>query len=462
MNLSDMFYPEGVAVIGASNKEGKVGNAIMKSIMRKYDGQVYPINIKEKNVLGVPAYSSVKEVDEKIDLAVIAIPAKFVPQVIKECGEKGIGNAIIVTAGFREAGEVELEEKVVENANRYGVRFIGPNCLGVYNSNNELDTIFNPPERQARPKKGTVAFLSQSGAFGAAMLDWFSESEIGISKFISYGNRADLDEADLIDYLSEDEETEIITYYIEGLKDGRKFMEAAKKCSKPIIALKSGRTSAGSSAAASHTASLAGNDEVYDAAFKQAGILRVKSVRELVVILRAIRCQPMAKGDRVAIVTNGGGVGVMCADSLTWSGLKLADFSKSTREEFKKEVESGLIPEHSSLNNPVDIVGDAPSERYETAMDIVLKDENVDALIVVFLFHSPAIEEDIVSKTVDMKEYGKPIIAIAPGGEFTHMMSEKLEDHGIPVYETPEDGVAAVNGLVKLGEGPKGKKFNCA
>jgi len=422
MNLNSMFYPKNVAVIGASNKEGKVGNAIMKSLQRKYQGEIYPINIKEDQVMGVTAYGSVKDVEEDIDLALIAIPAKFVPEVIKECGEKGIQNAIIVTAGFREAGEVELEEKVFELAEEYGVRFIGPNCLGIYNSKNELDTIFNPPERQARPDKGSVAFLSQSGAFGAAMLDWFSESDIGISKFISYGNRADLDEADLIEYLSEDDETDIITYYIEGLKDGRKFMEVAKDCSKPVIALKSGRTSAGSSAAASHTASLAGKDEVYDAAFKQSDILRVKSVRELVVILRALRSQPLAEGDRVSIVTNGGGVGVMCADSLTWSGLRLAEFSDNTREKFKKEVESGMIPDHSSLNNPVDIVGDAPSERYETAMDIVLEDENVDAIIVVFLFHSPAIEEDIVSKTADMKKHGKPIIAIAPGGEFTHMM----------------------------------------
>ncbi len=461
MNLDNMFYPNGVAVIGASKTDGKVGNAIMKSIQRGYDGDVYPININEDEVMGIPAHDSVKEVDDEIDLAIIAIPAKFVPKVIKDCGEKGIRNAIIVTAGFREAGEIELEKKLVDIADEYGVRFIGPNCLGIYNSKNELDTIFNPPKRQARPKEGGIAFLSQSGAFGAAMLDWFSESDIGISKFISYGNRANLDEADLMEYLCEDDETDIITYYIEGLKDGRKFMEAAKKCSKPIIALKSGRTSAGSSAAASHTASLAGKDEVYDAAFKQAGILRVKSVRELVVILRALRCQPLAKGDRIAIVTNGGGVGVMCADSLIWSGLKLADFSKSTRDDFKLAVDSGMIPDHSSLNNPVDIVGDAPSERYEKAMEIVLSDENVDALIVVFLFHSPAIDEKIVSKTVNMKKHVKPIIAIAPGGKFTHMMSEKLEEHGIPVYETPEDGVAAVNGLVKLVETSYEKRRPC-
>ncbi|MFO7792886.1 MAG: CoA-binding protein [Candidatus Saliniplasma sp.] len=461
MNLDSLFNPKGVAVVGASNKEGKVGNAIMKSITKKFDGQVYPINIKENDVMGIQAHSSVKEVGDEIDLAIIAIPAKFVPQSIKECGEKGIENVIIVTAGFREAGEVELEEEVVEIAREHGVRFLGPNCLGIYNSKNGLDTIFNPPERQSRPKKGSVAFLSQSGAFGAAMLDWFSERDIGISKFVSYGNRADLDEADFIEYISEDDETELITYYIEGLKDGRKFMEAAKKCSKPIIALKSGRTSAGSSAAASHTASLAGKDEVYDAAFKQSGILRVKSVRELVVILRALRIQPKAKGGKIGIVTNGGGVGVMCADSLVWSGLELAEFTKKTRANFKEAVESGKIPTHSSFNNPVDIVGDATSERYKITMDIVLKDENLDALIVVFLFHSPAIGEDIVSKTVSMKKHGKPIVAIAPGGKFSHMMSQKLEDQGIPVYETPEDGVAAVNGLVKLGEGYRERDILC-
>ncbi|MFW5898636.1 MAG: acetate--CoA ligase family protein [Candidatus Saliniplasma sp.] len=461
MNLNSMFEPESVAVIGASNEGGKVGNAIMKSMKRKYKGDVYPINLNESKVLGLEAYESVMKVEGNIDLAMIAIPAEFVPQAVRECGEKGIENVIIVTAGFREAGQVELEEEVVEIAKEHGVRFIGPNCLGIYNSKNDLDTIFNPPERQARPKKGSVAFLSQSGAFGAAMLDWFSESDIGISKFVSYGNRAGLDEADFIEYLNEDEETDVITYYIEGLKDGRKFMKAAEKCSKPIVALKSGRTSAGSNAAASHTASLAGNDEVYDAAFDQSGILRVKTVREMVVVLRTLTTQPPAKGNKIAIVTNGGGVGVMCADSLAWNDLELTDFTKKTCDRFKKAVEEGIIPDHSSLNNPIDIVGDAPSERYEAAMEIVLEDENVDALIVAFLFQSPAIEEDIVSKTAGMKKYGKPIVAIAPGGEYTHKMGKKIEDQGIPVYETPEEGVEAIRGVVEFGDISISKNGTC-
>ena len=452
MDLDKMFRPNSVAVIGASNKEGKVGNAIMKSLMKKFKGDIFPVNLKEQEILGKKVYSSVKDINNNVDLAVIAIPAEYVPNAVEECGEAGIKNIIIVSAGFREAGRQDLEEELKKNAERYNIRVIGPNCLGVYDSKIGLDTIFNPPERQSRPKEGDIAFLSQSGAFGAAMLDWFSESDVGLSKFVSYGNRVDVDEADLINYLDNDPDTRIITYYIEGVKDGRKFMKAAQNCSKPIVALKSGRTSAGSSAAASHTASLAGKDEIYDAAFKRSGIIRVKTVRELINLARALSSQPFAKGDKIAIVTNGGGVGVMCTDSLVWNNLELAELTKDTNNKFKEAVRNGVIPEHASLNNPIDIIGDATPDRYKTAMDIVLEDNNVNGLIVAFLFQSPALSEDIISKTAEMKKHGKPIVAIAPGGKFADQIAHKIEEKGIPVYETPEEGVEVMRGLVEFGK----------
>jgi len=447
-----MFWPDNVAVIGASNEEGKVGNAIMKSLKRKFEGEIYPVNIKENRILGIEAYKSVTNIENRVDLALVSLPAKIVPDVLKECGKSDIKNVIVVSAGFSEAGREDLEKDIKDIVDEYDMNLIGPNCLGIYNPWIELDTIFNPPERQARPDPGSIAFLSQSGAFGAAILDWFSESNVGLSKFVSYGNRADIDEADLINYISEDEKTDFIIFYIEGVKDGRRFFEAAKKSKKPILAIKSGRTEKGSSAATSHTASLAGKDGVYDGAFKQSKIMRIRTLREMFNVAKALSFQPLPDGKNIGIVTNGGGAGVMSTDSLINKGLNLGNFSDLTKDRLEKAVEEGIIPTHATLKNPVDIVGDSPSERYKRAMEITLEDDNVDVLIVVCLFQSPALDDGIVEKLDMMQEKGKPIITIASGGEFTHNMAARIEKKGLPVYQTPEDAVQAVNGLCKSAE----------
>jgi len=447
-----MFWPDSVAVIGASNQEGKVGNAIMKSLKRRYEGKIYPVNIKEEEVLGIQAHESVSDIGSEIDLAIICLPAKIIPDIVKQCGRSGIKNIILVSAGFSEAGREDLEDEVKKIVEEHNMNLLGPNCLGIYNPWNELDTIFNPPERQSRPDPGSVAFLSQSGAFGAAVLDWFSESNIGLSKFVSYGNRADIDEADLVDYISEDEKTDHLIFYIEGLKKGRKFFEAARKSEKPILAIKSGWTEKGSSAATSHTASLAGKDGVYDGAFKQSDIIRLRTIREMFNGAKALSFQPLPKGKNVGIVTNGGGAGVMSTDSLVEKGLSLAEFSEETKDKFEEAVEEGEIPDHATLKNPVDIVGDAPSERYKKAMEITLEEKNVDVLLVICLFQSPALDEDIVEKLDELQEKGKPIITIASGGEFTHKMTEKIEKRDIPVYQTPEDAIQAVKVICECGE----------
>ncbi len=450
-SLDGMFYPSSIAVVGASNKEGKIGNSIMKSLDREYGGDIYPINLDEKKILDYEAFSSLLEIDSDVDLAVIAVPAPVVPDVVKECGEAGIKNIIIVSAGFRESGKADLEEQIKEHDDRYDLNIIGPNCLGILNPEVGLDTIFNPPEKQARPGPGSIAFLSQSGATGAAIMDWFSEEDIGISKFVSYGNRVDVDEADLLDYLSEDPETDFIAYYIEGVKDGRRFLEAAKKCDKPIMVLKSGRTKAGASAASSHTASLAGKDAVYEGAFKEAEILRVSTLRELFNISKAISRQPLAEGEDIAIVTNGGGVGVMAADSLMDIGLDLADFTEETAQRFEAAVEEGKIPSTASLENPVDIVGDADPARYEEALKIVVEDDNVDSILVVLLFQSPMLGQGAIDVVDSMQGYDKPVIAVAPGGVHSDHLADELEERGIPVYQTSEEGVEALCGLTYCG-----------
>ena len=457
-SLDVLFYPKSVAVIGASHMPEKIGNAIMRSITLKFSGKIYAVNLKggEMAVNGkrFQVYRSIKEIPDNIDVAVIAVPAKFVPAVIDECGEKGVKSAVVISAGFKEAEKSELEEEVVRRARKWRIRLVGPNCLGVTNLENGFDCNFNPPERQARPPFGKIAFMSQSGAFGAAILDWAANHRIGMSKFISLGNMADLDESDFMKYLGDDEKTGVITGYIEGIKNGRKFLETARRVTlkKPVVILKSGRTEAGAKAAASHTGSLAGSYAIYKAAFEQTGILEAKSMRQLFNYAKALAVQKPAKGDRVAIVTNGGGAGVMMSDGLLERGLKMTELTEETMRKFEEDVKAGRLPRHMSYRNPIDVIGDAPASRYEIAMRYALEDENVDALVVIALFQSPALGEGIVEKVGEMQKYRKPIVFVAPGGEFPEKMARRIEKSGVPVFETVEDGVDAVYALVKYGE----------
>ena len=455
MNLDFLFYPQSVAVIGASNKEGKIGNAIMKNLINfGFKGEIHPVNVKEEKILGIKAYKSVLEIPENVDVAVISIPGKFVPQILEECGQKGVKGVVVISAGFKEAGNVELEEKLLEVARKWNIRIVGPNCLGVTNIENGFDCTFNPPERQARPEFGGIAFMSQSGAFGAAILDWAARHEVGMSKFISLGNMADLDESDFMEYLKDDKATRVITAYLEGVKDGRKFLEVARNATKkkPVVILKSGRTEAGAKAAASHTGSLAGSYTIYQAAFEQTGVLEARSMRQLFNYAKALTMQKPAKGDRVAIVTNGGGAGVMMSDGVLEVGLKMADLSEETKEKFAKAIVEGKLPAHMSYKNPIDIIGDAPSRRYEVAMRYALEDENVDVLAVIALFQSPALDDGIVEAVGRMQEYGKPVVFIAPGGAYPEKMARRIEKTGVPVFETVEDGVDAVYALVRYGQ----------
>ncbi len=458
MNLDFLFYPQSVAVIGASNKPGKIGNSIMRSVTRQFSGEVYPVNIKgediEVNGRSFKSYRSILEIPGEVDVAVIAVPARFVPDVIDECGQKGVKAAVVISAGFKEAGNAELEEELVRRARKWGIRLVGPNCLGVTNIENGFDCNFNPPERQARPKFGGIAFMSQSGAFGAAILDWAARHEIGMSKFISLGNMADLDESDFMGYLKEDPKTNVITAYLEGVKDGRKFFRTARETtlSKPVVVLKAGRTEAGAKAAASHTGSLAGSYKIYEAAFEQTGVLSAKSMRQLFNYAKALAMQKPAEGRGVAVVTNGGGAGVMMSDGLLERGMILAQLTDETNEKFAKAMEEGKLPHHMGYRNPIGGIGDAPSKRYELAMRYALEDPNVDVLAVIALFQSPALDEGIVDVMEKVQEYGKPVVFVAPGGDYPERMARRIEEKGVPVYETVEDGIDAIYALVKYGE----------
>ena len=455
MSLDRFFNPESVIVVGASEKPGTIGRAIIENLLTRFKGKIYPVNIKYDKVFGLKCYRDVLEVKEGADLAVIAIPARFVRDIVDKLGRIGVRAAIIISAGFREIGSEgeRREREVVETARKWGIRIVGPNCLGIYDAYSGLDTIFNPNDRQGKPSPGNVAFISQSGALGAALLDWLTMARIGLSKFISYGNAADVDESDLIEFLADDPLTKVITAYIEGVRDGRKFMRAVKKAverGKPVVVLKAGKTEYGAKAATSHTGSLAGTYEVYDAALRQSGALIVNNITELIMAAKVLSMQPPPTGHRVAIVTNGGGAGVLTTDEVISSGLIMARLDDGTIMKLRN-----VLPEAASPYNPVDILGDAPAERYIKSIKIVMNDNNVDSIIVITIMQSPAFnpKEFIEGMKEIIEKTEKPILMIAPGGEYTEKWSIEIErELRIPVFKSPEECVKALIILTRFGD----------
>ncbi|ALV61845.1 Acetate-CoA ligase [ADP-forming] I subunit alpha [Thermococcus sp. 2319x1] len=453
--LKPFFEPKAVAIIGATNKKGKVGNVIFENFKRNkeqgiFKGNIYPVNPKLDEIEGYKVYKSVKELPDDTDLAVISIPAPFVPNTMREIAEKGIKAVVIITGGFGELGEEgkKMEEEILQIARENGIRVIGPNCVGVYVPDTGVDTVFLPEEKMDRPKSGPIAFVSQSGAFAAAMLDWAALAGIGIGKMVSYGNKIDVDDADLMDYFIYDDSIRVVTFYIEGVKEGRKFIEAAKRITKvkPVIALKSGRTEYGAKAASSHTGSLAGADVIYDAVFKQTGILRAEDFEHMFDVAKAFAKCKLPKGDRVGIITDGGGAGVMASDAVAKFGLKMAELSEDTIEYLKEH-----FPPHAVAGNPTDVVGDTDAQRYKYAIEAFVNDPNVDAIVVIVLFQVPLLdEEEIIEILADYaKKSEKPIVAVAMGGKKTEYYAKILEERGVPVYPTPERGVRALAGLVQ-------------
>lgn len=448
--LRRFFEPESVAVIGASEKPGTVGRAIMVNLVKNFKGKIFPINIKYDKVFELKCYKSILEVPEDVDLAVVAIPAKFVEKIVEDCGKKGVKNIIIISAGFKEIGEegAKRERKIVEIARKYGMRIIGPNCLGVYDAHTKLNTVFNPPDRQKYPKPDGIAFISQSGALGAAILDWLAQLDLGLSKFVSYGNAADVDESDLIEFLTFDPRTKVITAYIEGVENGRRFMNAIRNAirnNKPVVILKAGKSERGVKAVASHTGSLAGSYRVYEVALKQSGAIVIEELWELPLALKALAWLKPPRGNRVAIVTNGGGAGVLATDAVERNNLVMAELSKETINKLRE-----ILPPAASPYNPVDILGDAPAERYRDAIKITSMDKNVDMIIVITIMQSPALDAvKLRNYLKELKEsIDKPMVLVAPGGKYTEEHSKAIEfEVKIPVYKSPEEAVKALKYL---------------
>ena len=447
MNHLDYFFrPKSVAIIGASRDPKKIGHVIFRNFVEgKFSGKIFPINPNAAELFGHRCYPNVLSVEERIDLAVVTIPGPIVPQALEECGKKGIPAAIIIAGGFKEIGNVDLENQVASILKKYNIRAIGPNCLGLYDPYSNVDTFFLPRYKLERPGKGKIAFISQSGALGSVVLDWMAMKGYKISKFVSYGNAVDVDEADLTQYLADDKDTDVICAYFEGVKEGRKFYDIAKKVSKkkPVIVLKGGTTSEGTTAVASHTGSLAGSAEIYSTAFKQAGIIQVRDLEQIFDFARVLSTEPCPKGNRVQIITDGGGYGVMTTDWVIKNGLQLAKMSQASIDKIKK-----ACPPHVIVKNPIDITGDADTERYRLAIEAAVEDPNVDMIAVIILFQIPTLTPDVVdtvSAISDRKQ--KPLIVIAAGGRYTEVLKKSLEDFGVPCFSYPEGAALALKAL---------------
>jgi acetyl coenzyme A synthetase (ADP forming)-like protein len=454
MSLEPFFKPKTVAVVGASREPRKFGHVIFKNFVdSEFEGKVFPVNPKAEMILGLKAYPSVKDVPGELDLTVIAVPAPLVPSVVDDCLSKGVKAAVIISGGFKEVGAEgeKLETEIKKKIQGKNLRIIGPNCIGVYDPVSHVDTLFLPTYKLRRPKRGPIAFISQSGAFGSAVLDWAASQEIGISKFISIGNKLDVDEVDLLNYLEGDPSTKCVTLYVESIDRGREFLKVSSKVlrSKPLVVLKGGMTQEGARAALSHTGSLAGSAKIYEGAFRGAGIIQAWTVDELFDYARVLAYQPVPKEQKnIAIVTNGGGFGVISTDEASRMGLKLAAFGSDTLETLRKN-----LPDYAIPHNPLDLVGDADVERYRMALKAVSSDPSVGVILVIVLLQTSYIESDVVDAMSEAKvASGKPMVVCTIGGDFTQMLVRMLEEDHIPAYPTPERAIRSINALIRYRE----------
>jgi len=459
--LEKLFVPKSIAVIGASRQEGKVGHSVLKNLLQYgYPGKIYPINPKAEEILRTRTYSTIFAVKGEIDLAVVAIPSQFIPSILKDCVNRGIGTVVIISAGFKESGKQgsQLERELVEIIKNSGIRVLGPNCLGIIDTASNLNASF----AAGMPSPGNIAFFSQSGALCTAVLDWALGEDVGFSKFISLGNKTDIDEVDLLLTLADDQETKVILGYLEGIENGVRFMEVAREVSrkKPVIITKSGRTQAGARAASSHTGTLTGLDTAYEAAFRQCGIIRAETVQTLFDYAIAFAHQPLPRGPNLAILTNAGGPGIIAADAVEDSILQMASFRENTISKLRKE-----LPSNASIYNPVDVIGDAGADRYEKAMKTIVDDPGVDSLTVILTPQAMTeIKEtaEVISK-ISSAVSDKPIVSSFMGGLEVKQGIRILRSGKIPNYSYPERTISVLEAMVKYRkwkETPSGKTLS--
>ncbi|HSA75859.1 MAG TPA: acetate--CoA ligase family protein, partial [Candidatus Nitrosocosmicus sp.] len=449
--MDNFFNAKSIALIGASPEEGKIGNSVLKSLSKyDYKGTIFPVNAKGYDeILGLKAYKNLDGITEQVDLVIVTVDLKFVPDILETCGKKGIHNMVIISGGGKELGgeRADIEQRIKDLSSKLKVRIIGPNCIGMFNGENRLDCAFQGHERMVRPKNGDVAFLSQSGTIGIAFME--TSDSFGMSKMISYGNRSDVDEADMIWYLAEDPDTSVIGLYVEGLGDGRKFMNTARRVvkdkKKPIVVFKNGRSQRGAKQAASHTGSLGGSYSVVKGAFNQSGIISVDSYEELTGSLKALTMQPIPKGNKVAMVTNGAGPIIAAIDHFERLGLKIAELSEESKKKFYEHYPSTYV-----IGNPLDVTGSANADDYRYAIQTFLDDPEIDIIMPWFVFQDDPLEEEIVDILSEFhNQKKKPILIGALGGPFTQDISRRIENNNVPVYHSVISWVTAAGSLAQ-------------
>jgi acyl-CoA synthetase (NDP forming) len=468
--MDAFFNPHSVAVIGATKKVEKAGHVIFKNLATNkergvFKGELYPVNPNEDSILGFKCYPSLTKIPNEVELIVVIIPAKFVPSVMVEAAAKKVKSAIIISSGFREVGNKELEDQVVAAAAKGGTRVLGPNCLGVYYSKTGIDTLFLPETKvlttgddvvaTPRPMPGNIAMITQSGAFGVAALDYLTGRQMGVSKFVSFGNKCDVTESDILHYLLHDKETKVILVYIEDVKSGREFLKIAKKvtCKKPVVVIKSGRSEAGARAASSHTGAIAGSDKIYDAAFVQGGVIRARDMEEFFDIGKALAMQPPAMGKNIGILTDAGGPGVMTVDECEMLGLTVDRFSEETDRKFQELKDKNVILKIAATHNPVDLTGSVTDEMFEIAADLMFQDSQIYGIILLGLHHMPGLREKYIDGIVKIaSKYSKPIVMCDIGQtEMALYTRSRFDKLLVPSFESPEDAARAMKALVTYG-----------
>lgn len=441
--LELFFKPKSVAVVGASRHPGKIGHEILKNIkIAGYSGKVFPVNPTATSILEYQCYPSIESIHEKIDLAILVVSAQDTPQAMRECADAHVPAAIVITSGFSEIGQRELENQVMQIAKQGGIRVIGPNTFGIFFAESKFNCTFGT--QNVLP--GKTAFISQSGAIGLALMAWTTEQKYGVSSIVSIGNKADVDDADLVEYFSNHEATKSILIYMEGLANGRKFVDIAKQVSKkkPIVIIKAGKSTRGAQAVSSHTGSMAGSDAVFDVAFREAGVLRADTMTQAFDWIQAINENPIPKTQEIAIVTNGGGIGVLATDKCESLGLKINELPDELKTELKP-----LLPSFGSLRNPIDLTANANDEMYRKVLSILLKSTHVGGVIALFC-ETANIDPTLVAQAIlDLKgrESSKPITAAFIGGRLSRIAYEKMLERQFSAYPTAE---RAVDGMYAL------------
>lgn len=453
--MEKFFTPQSVALVGASATPGKVGNSVLDSLAKHdYKGKVFPINPKAEEILGIKCYPSLEAIPEPVDLVVVCVDLSVTPPILEACAKKGVHNVVIVSGGGKELGgdRADYESQIKSLAYQHKIRIIGPNCIGMFNAANRLDCAFQGQARMVRARLGNVALLSQSGTMGISFLE--TADTFGLSKMVSYGNRSDVDEADMIWYLANDPQTKVISLYVEGFGDGRKFIETAKRVmkekKKPVLIWKSGRTEAGAKQAASHTGSLGGSNAIIMGAFKQAGIISVDSYQELAAAAKALAWQPAAKGNKAALCSNGAGPMIGGIDHFERLGLELAQVTPQTLKELKEHFPPTYV---IGKGNPVDVTGGANADDYRYTIQKFYDDPNVNIVMPWFVFQDDPLEETIIQYLSEFsKQQKKPLLVGGNGGPYTERVSALIEKEGVPVYDDIRSWVAAASALHQWGK----------